>query len=85
MVLEEETVDLAAELDSCLSMMSGRFHQARVGLEQDIDPRCPGCAANRPGIKQMVTNLLCNAAKFTPSGGNVRSRHALATVNSPLR
>jgi len=40
-------------------------------VDVSLDPGMPLIQADRRSIRQMVTNLLTNAVKFTPSGGRI--------------
>ncbi len=40
-------------------------------VEVALDPKLPSIRADRRSVRQMVTNLLTNAVKFTPSGGRI--------------
>ncbi|HEX6208184.1 MAG TPA: HAMP domain-containing sensor histidine kinase [Actinomycetota bacterium] len=68
--LKRERVDLGAVARSVVSEMAGAFESAGVGIrveagdvEVDADP---------VRVRQMLGNLLSNAMKFTPVGGEVR-------------
>ena len=40
-------------------------------VDVSLDPDLPQIQADRRSVRQMVTNLLTNAVKFTPSGGRI--------------
>jgi two-component system, cell cycle sensor histidine kinase DivJ len=71
MTLDQEPADIAVLIGNCCDLMgiralSNGIHFERVtgtGLEQVI--------CDRRAIKQIILNLLSNALKFTPAGGNV--------------
>ncbi len=69
--LHEESVDLARVIASCLRLINERLREARLTLENNISPEIPMVWADERAIKQIVLNLLTNAIKFTPAGGNI--------------
>ena len=72
MKLEESNVDLATTAEAALAMMRDRADQARVTLVCDLRDDLPCLVGDALKIRQVLINLLSNAAKFTPSGGQIR-------------
>ncbi|MBV8653537.1 MAG: PAS-domain containing protein [Alphaproteobacteria bacterium] len=68
--LQEETIDLAALIASCESIVKGRAKEAGLTLAAELPDELPVLCDGRR-MKQIVLNLLSNAVKFTPSGGRV--------------
>lgn len=80
-VLADDLVDLAGELDACIEMLAPRAAEGGLTLH-----RLPGGAARETGallegdqraIRQILMNLLSNAVKFTPSGRSVAAAASL--------
>ncbi|MFL6688724.1 MAG: sensor histidine kinase [Alphaproteobacteria bacterium] len=69
--LNEKDVDLASLVDSTIKLVGGKAEQQHVAIEADIAPRLPLVHADERALKQMLLNLLSNAAKFTPPGGRI--------------
>jgi two-component system, cell cycle sensor histidine kinase PleC len=69
--LNEEAVDLAAIADDCRHMLDMRAKAKQISLMTQIEPELPRIWADERALRQIIINLLANAIKFTPSGGDV--------------
>jgi two-component system sensor histidine kinase BaeS len=61
--------DLAVIADEAASRMADRFDAAGLRLERRLTPAPVMCDRDR--VREVITNLLTNALKFTPTGGSV--------------
>ncbi|MCA9970739.1 MAG: GAF domain-containing protein [Anaerolineales bacterium] len=64
----EDNVDLHAELETVLGMVRPLLNDKPVRLIEDVDDNLPRIAGDRRRIRQILLNLLTNAAKFTDAG-----------------
>ena len=71
MELFPEAVEARDVFESCLRMVSGRAQSNGVTLSSELPPNLPKLRVDPRAVKQMLTNLLTNAVKFTPKGGRV--------------
>jgi signal transduction histidine kinase len=75
--LVEETVELTSIVDSCMRLMRDRADQAGIELTANTPPNLPYLRADNRRLKQILLNLMSNAVKFTPAGGQVTVRVTL--------
>ncbi|WP_395015470.1 PAS domain-containing sensor histidine kinase [Dongia sp.] len=71
MELFPEAVEAADVFEACLRLVSGRATSAGVTLKSDLPPDVPKLRVDPRAVRQMLANLLTNAVKFTPKGGQV--------------
>jgi PAS domain S-box-containing protein len=71
MELFPEAVEGRDAFEACLRMVTGRAQSNGVTLHSELPPDLPKIRADPRALKQMLTNLLTNAIKFTPKGGRV--------------
>ena len=77
-VAEMGDFDLRAKLDSILSIWTPRAEEASVLLTLDADLPEARIRTDQGRIEQTLVNLVSNALKFTPPGGEVRIGAALS-------
>lgn len=70
-----ERVDLNESLTSLLSTAKGLIKGKNIEIITDIDDDLPIIAGDRRRIRQVLLNLLSNAAKFTQEGSITISAH----------
>lgn len=69
--LDVHRVDLASTLQSAADAHSEDARSSRVGLEVEVEGNLEA-ETDEGRVRQVVSNLLSNALKVTPSGGRVR-------------
>jgi two-component system sensor histidine kinase BaeS len=75
--------DLADIAATAADSLSGRFEAIGVSLERRLDPA--KILADPGRLHQVITNLLTNALKFTPPGGQVTLRTELDDGDAVLQ
>jgi signal transduction histidine kinase len=73
--LRESEFALDQLLDDCRTLLGGETLR-HVALHVEIAPNLPLLYADFRMIKQILLNLLSNAAKFTPEGGSITAAAA---------
>lgn len=70
--LELRSVSLATVCASSLNFVKQQAHQKQIQLTCEIDPTIVEIEADERRLLQVLVNLLTNAVKFTPDGGQVK-------------
>ncbi len=78
--LVEDDCDIAEIVEATVHMMGERAAQAGVAIEQRVAPTLPLLRGDYRKVKQILFNLLSNALKFTPAGGQVTISADLAAT-----
>lgn len=81
--IEFQPVSFAAVTESVLNSMRPTVDAKHLELESTIDPTAGPILGDLARLEQIVTNLLANAIKFTPSGGRIEVH--LERTDSRLR
>ncbi|NVK33660.1 MAG: PAS-domain containing protein [Rhodobacteraceae bacterium] len=72
MSIDTETLNAAEAARDATRIISATAAEKGVKVISDVDPEDLPVAADRRALKQVLLNLLANAVKFTPEGGEVR-------------
>jgi signal transduction histidine kinase len=69
--LNRSSVDLGAIARAAITLSEGRASHRNITLNTDIPPSVVSISADPDRLQRVILNLLDNAIKFTPSGGQV--------------
>jgi two-component system cell cycle sensor histidine kinase PleC len=72
--LKEESVSLTGIAQECRHLLAIRAQKRDVRVVELMEPDLPRIWADERAMRQIVLNLLTNAIKFTPQGGQVTIR-----------
>jgi signal transduction histidine kinase len=70
--LRQQPFDANASTEDIASLFQPLLEKKSVHLMRDIPPDIPIITADDDKVRQVITNLLSNALKFTPAGGKIR-------------
>src|SRR5207302_5251942 len=74
MELEPSEFDLPSAIENTLILVRERAQRRGVTLGRTVDERLGIIRADERKVKQVLLNLLSNALKFTPEGGEIDVR-----------
>jgi two-component system cell cycle sensor histidine kinase PleC len=69
--LNEESLSLSGIVDDCQHMLNLRAKAKGQTIREAVEPDLPKVWADERAIRQAVLNILSNAIKFTPQGGEI--------------
>ena len=69
--LNEEAMVLAHTVSECRHMLNLRAKAKNQTVREQLDPSLPRIWADERAVRQIVLNVLSNAVKFTPPGGEI--------------
>jgi len=81
--LEYSSIEVAELMEETLAPVRSLAQRKGLTLSTHFEPRLPPLEADRARVKQVLSNLLDNALKFTPEGGAIRVTATLRDRSSP--
>jgi two-component system phosphate regulon sensor histidine kinase PhoR len=70
--LELKALDPAGAVRKAVQLLNEQALARKIDVQVDIPPEVPHVLADPGKLEQVLVNLLDNAVKYTPEGGNVR-------------
>ena len=69
--LKEDSISMSAIIEDCRRLLMLRAEKRGIAIDELIEPDLPRIWADERAIRQVALNLLTNAIKFTPQGGEI--------------
>jgi signal transduction histidine kinase len=74
MSLHHEPLELSSAISQAMESVAPLIKQRQLTLELDMPDSGLGVLGDEDRLRQVVANLLTNAAKYTPPGGHIQVR-----------
>lgn len=81
LVLQKESIDPAVLVGETLASFRTQADAAGIDLHADTPPDLPAVNLDPARIRQVLDNLIANALRFTPRGGEIRVECSLENEN----
>lgn len=78
MEIHKSAFDARETMESVFGLFQPLFHKKKMEAFLEVDENVPVIAADEEKVRQVITNLLSNAYKFTPEGGSIVLRAAIS-------
>jgi len=72
--LRTAPVDLTSLVSDAMELIESQARERKIDIRREIEHEVPVVMGDSDRLTQALANLLSNAGKFTPQGGNVRVR-----------
>ncbi len=69
--LEDKAVDIGSLVQSIVNLIGAEADTARLGMKVELPSGLPWLRCDEGSMIRIVNNILSNALKFTPEGGNI--------------
>jgi PAS domain S-box-containing protein len=76
--LHDETINVGQLVQSSIRYVRDRANAQRLRIDAEIEPNLPPLRADPLRMKQVLINLLTNAVKFTPEGGQIMVKASMS-------
>jgi two-component system phosphate regulon sensor histidine kinase PhoR len=69
--LKKEAVNLNQLVEEVITQLSPQAERQKIAISRDFAADLPPVPADRDRVRQVITNIVHNAVKFTPAGGRI--------------
>lgn len=68
----KEPIDVISLVDQCAASVTSAADKKEIVINKDFPPGSAAVLANRKELQQVFINIISNAVKFSPQGGQIR-------------